>query len=72
MISLKDVDKEHEMHSKSDNKKCMLFNANEVVDNLSKSLLSRYHDNSEILMRGNDFMFDSFQLIYYKCHKVNF
>ena len=23
-------------------------------------------------MRGNDFIFDSVQLMYYKCHKVNF
>ena len=23
-------------------------------------------------MRGSDFIFDSVQLIYYKCHKVNF
>ena len=23
-------------------------------------------------MRGSDFIFDSFQLMYYKCHKVNF
>ena len=23
-------------------------------------------------MRGNDFIFDSIQLMYYKCHKINF
>ena len=23
-------------------------------------------------MKGNDFIFDSVQLMYYKCHKVNF
>ena len=23
-------------------------------------------------MRGSDFIFDSVQLMYYKCHKVNF
>ena len=23
-------------------------------------------------MRGNDFIFDSVQFVYYKCHKVNF
>ena len=34
-------------------------NANEVVDELFKSLLSRYHDNLEISMRGSDFIFDS-------------
>ena len=26
----------------------------------------------EISMRGSDFNFDSVQLLYYKCHRVNF
>ena len=26
----------------------------------------------EISMRGSDFIFDSVQLLYYKCHRVNF
>ena len=34
-------------------------NANEVVDELFKSLLSRYQDNLEKSMRGSDFIFDS-------------
>ena len=37
-----------------------------------KSLLSRYQIGIETLMRGSDFIFDSVQLLYYKCHKINF
>ena len=45
---------------------------NEVVDEFFESLCSRYQENLETSMRGSDFMFDSVQLMYYKCHKVNF
>ena len=61
------------MHSKSDNIKFTFYNdADEVVDELFESLRSRYQGNLEISMRESDFIFDSVQLIYYKCHKVNF
>ena len=41
-ISSKDVDEESVMHSKSDNKEFMPYdNANEVVNELFESLLSR-------------------------------
>ena len=36
------------------------------------SLRSRYQDNLKTSMRESDFVFDSVQLMYYKCHKVNF
>ena len=61
------------MHSSSDNKKFTSYNdANEVVDELFESLCSRYQGNLQTSMRGNDFIFDSVHLMYYKCHKVNF
>ena len=37
-----------------------------------ESLLSRYQYNLETAMRGCDFISDSVQLMYYKCHKVHF
>ena len=46
--------------------------ANEVVNELFESIHSRYLGNLETSMRGNDFIFDSVQLMYYKYHKVNF
>ena len=61
------------MHSTSDSIKFTSYNgANEVVDEIFESLRSRYQVNFERSMRGSDFIFDSDQLMYYKCHKVNF
>ena len=61
------------MHSRSNNIKFTSYiDANEVVDKLFQSLLSRYQGNLETSMRGSEFMFDSVQLMHYKCHKANF
>ena len=46
--------------------------ANEVIDKHFESLRSRYQGNLKTSMRGSDFIFESVQLMYYKCHKVNF
>ena len=44
------------MHSKSDNIEFMLYDdANEVVNELFESLLSRYQIGLETLMRGSNF-----------------
>ena len=61
------------MLMKSKNIEFRLYdNANEIVNKLFKSLLSRYQIGIETLMRGSDFIFDSVQLLYCKCHKINF
>ena len=64
------------MHSMSDNIKFTSYDdANEVIDELFESPRSRYQGNLEtsiLVRRGSDFIFDSVQLMYYKCHKVNF
>ena len=58
---------------KSDNVEFKFYdNVNDIVDELFKTLLSRYQDNLETSMRGNDFIFDSVQLLQYKCHRINF
>ena len=59
------------MHSISNNIKFTSYNdSNEVVNEHFELLRSRYQ--IETSMRGSDFIFNSVQLIYYKCHKVNF
>ena len=61
------------MHSRSDNIKLTSYNnANEVVDELFESLRWRYQGNLATSTRGSDFISDSFQLMYYKSHTVNF
>ena len=53
------------MHSNSDNIEIMISNkTNEVIKKLSDSLKNRYQ-NSLQSMRGNDFVFDYVQLLYY-------
>ena len=72
-ISSKDVEEDHVMHSRSSNTKFASYNdTNEVVDKLFESLHSKYEENLKTSMRGSDFIFDSVQMMYCKCCKVNF
>ena len=62
--SSKDVEEERVMHPKSNNIKLTSYNdANEVVDELLKSLCSRCQGSLETSMDGKEFIFDSFELI---------
>ena len=71
-IFLKDAEDERVMHSSRDNVRFTSYSdTDEVIDELFKSLCSRYQANLETSMRGSDFIFDSLQLMYYKCHRVN-
>ena len=47
-------------------------NTNEIVNEFLEPLLSSYQIGLETSMRGSDFIFDSVQLLYHKCYKVNF
>ena len=61
------------MHSNKDNIKFTSYDdANEVVNELLKSLRSKHQERLETSMKGSEFIFDSIQLLYYKCHKVSF
>ena len=61
------------MHSKSNNIKFTCYNnANKVFNEHFDSLRSRYLDNLETSVRQSEFIFDSVQVMYYKCHEVNF
>ena len=61
------------MHSKSNNIEIMINNkANEVIEKLFPLLYSRYQNGLETSMRGGDFIFHYYHLLYYKCHKENF
>ena len=72
-ISSKDAREKCFRHSRSNNIKFTSYNdANEIVDEHFESICSRYEGNLETSMRGRDFIFDSVQLLYYKCHKINF
>ena len=60
------------MHSKTDSKEIMINDkADEVIKKRFKSLLKRYQNNLEKLMKGSEFVFDYVHLFYYKYHKTN-
>ena len=72
-ISLKDVEEERVMHSRSNNIKFTSYNdANGIAGEIFESLRSRNQRNLETSMIGSDFIFDSNQLMYYERRKVNF
>ena len=61
------------MHLTSNNIKFTSYdNANEVVNELFDPICSIYQGKLETLMRGSDFNFDTVQLMYCKCYKVDF
>ena len=61
------------MHSKSNNIEIMINDkADEIIENLSESLLNRYQIGLETSMGGSDFSFDCVYLMCYKLHKINF
>ena len=72
-ISSKDAEEERVMHSKSENMKFTSYNdAKRVVNKLFDSLRLPYQGNSETSMRGSGLIFDLVQMMYYKCHNVDF
>ena len=69
----KDTEKECVMHLNTDNIKFTSYSeVNEVVNKIFRSLRSKYQESLETSMKGSNFVFDLVQLMYYKCHKVNF
>ena len=61
------------MHSKSDNIELISYdNANEIIEEIFESLISRYQVGLESLMKESNFVFDLVQLLYCKLHKINF
>ena len=61
------------MHLKSNNEEFKTYdNRNDIVYKLFKTLLSTYQSGLETSNRGSDFLFDSVELIYYKCYRINF
>ena len=72
-IFVKDAEEERVMLSKRNIIKSTSYkDASEVVDELFKSLNSRYQGNLETSNGKSDFISDSIQLLYYKRHRINF
>ena len=64
-MSSKDNDNERIMHSQSDNIEIMInYKADEVIEELFQSLLSRYQIGLETSMKGSDLVFDCVHFLY--------
>ena len=59
------------MHSISDNIEIMINDkAFEVVEELFESLINRYKNILETLIKSSEFVFDYLHLLYYKYHNI--
>ena len=71
-ISSKDSSETRTMHTKSNNIEIMTDNeTDEIIRELSESLLQRYQERLEESMRGSEFAFDSVHALHYKLHKIS-
>ena len=60
------------MHSEADNIEIMMSNEkDEIIEKRIVSLLQEYQKELEEAMKGNEFFFDSSDLLYYKLHKIS-
>ena len=60
------------MYTKSDNIKIIIGNeTDEIIEELFDSFLQIYQENLEQSMTGSEFVFDSADLLYCKCHKIS-
>ena len=68
----KDSNETCTMHAESDGIEIMIGNeTNKIIGELFDSLLERFQEKLEQSMRRNKVVFDSVDLIYYKCHKIS-
>ena len=64
VISSRDNDEEHVMHSKNDNIEFTIYdNVDESIEKISELLLKRHRIELETSMRGSDFIFDCVHLL---------
>ena len=68
----KDSNETCTMHAESDGIEMMIGNeTNKIIGELFDSLLERFQEKLEQSMSRNKVVFDSVDLMYYKCHKIS-
>ena len=71
-ISSKDSDEIRTTRAKSNNIEIMMGNeTDEIIEELFESLLQKYQDGIKEKMRGNEFVFDSIDLLHYNLHEIS-
>ena len=72
LISSNDSDETRNMRTKSDNIEIMMGSeTNEIIVKLFKSLLRRYQERLEELIKGSEFIFNIVDLLYYHFQKTS-
>ena len=60
------------MHTKSNNVEIMIVSeTNEIIEDLFEYFLQKYQEGLEESMRGNEFVYDSVDILYYNLNKVS-
>ena len=60
------------MHTRSVNEEFMnCSDTDEIIKELFRSLLQRYHENLQEKMRGSNFAFDGVNYLYYDLNKIS-
>ena len=60
------------MHSKYNNSEVIFSDeADEISEEFFESLLQKYQKGLEESMKGSEFVYDSVDLLHYKCHKIS-
>ena len=71
-ISSKDFDETRTMHTRSNNVEIIVGSeTNEIIKHLFESFLQKYQEGLEESMRGSEFVYDSFDVLYYNFNKVS-
>ena len=71
-IFSKESDENRNMHTKSNNIEIMMGSeTNYIIEELCESLLQKYQDGLEELIRESEFIFDSVDLLYYNLQKTS-
>ena len=71
-LYFKDNNETRTIHSKNDNKEIMISNEiDEIIQEIFDFLLEKFLKNLEESTKGTDFVFDSVDLLDYKCDKIS-
>ena len=72
IISSKDFEETHTMHTKSNNLEIMMGNeTDQIIEKLFDSLLQKYQERLEESMKGSRFIRDSVDLEHYHLQKIS-
>ena len=71
-VSSKDFDKTRTIRTNCGNIEIVIgYEKDKIIEEIFESLLQKHQDGLEERITGSEFIFDSVDLLYYKCHKIS-